>query len=94
MGLTWDENFNQKDRNERYNVVIEKLKADGRIYACYETADELGLKRKVQPSRGVPPIYDRTGLNLSAEQKAEYEAQGRKPHWRFLLEDKLRHGMI
>lgn len=87
MGLTWDTNFNQKDRNDRYNVVIEKLKADGRIYACYETADELGLKRKTQLSRGVPPIYDRTGLKLTDEQKSALEAQGRKPHWRFLLRD-------
>lgn len=87
MGLTWDQTFNQKDRNDRYNVVIEKLKADGRIYACYETADELGLKRKTQLSRGVPPIYDRAALKLTDEQKKEFEAQGRKPHWRFMLND-------
>jgi glutamyl-tRNA synthetase len=87
MGLTWDDSFNQKDRNERYNVVIEKLKADGRIYPCYETADELGLKRKTQLSRGVPPIYDRAALKLSDEQKSAYEAEGRRPHWRFLLND-------
>jgi glutamyl-tRNA synthetase len=87
MGLTWDQTFNQKDRNERYNVVIEKLKADGRIYACYETADELGLKRKTQLSRGVPPIYDRAALKLTDEQKKEFESQGRKPHWRFMLND-------
>ena len=87
MGLNWDETFNQKDRNDRYNVVIEKLKADGRIYAAYETAEELGLKRKTQLSRGVPPTYDRAALKLTAEQKAAYEAQGRKPHWRFLLND-------
>jgi len=88
MGLTWDQTFNQKDRNDRYNVVIEKLKAAGRIYACYETADELGLKRKTQLSRGVPPIYDRAALKLTDEEKAKLESQGRKPHWRFLLNDK------
>jgi glutamyl-tRNA synthetase len=88
MGLGWDQTFNQKDRNDRYNVVIEKLKASGRIYACYETADELGLKRKTQLSRGVPPIYDRAALKLTDEEKAKLESQGRKPHWRFLLNDK------
>lgn len=87
MGLTWDETFNQKDRTARYNEVIEKLKKSGRIYACYETPEELGLKRKTQLSRGVPPIYDRAALNLSDEQKAALEAQGRKPHWRFMLTD-------
>lgn len=87
MGLIWDDNFNQKDRNERYSVVIEKLKKEGRIYACYETPEELGLKRKTQLSRGVPPIYDRAALNLTDEQKAKYEAEGRKAHWRFMLRD-------
>ncbi len=87
MGLNWDNSFNQKDRNDRYNVVIEKLKKTGRIYACYETAEELGLKRKTQLSRGVPPIYDRAALKLTDEQKQKFEAEGRRPHWRFMLTD-------
>lgn len=88
LGMNWDDSFNQKDRNERYSEIIEKLKSAGRIYACYETAEELGLKRKTQLSRGLPPLYDRAALKLSDEQKAAYEAKGIKPHWRFLLEDK------
>ena len=90
LGLNWDEKANQKDRMEKYNAVIEKLKADKRLYACYETSEELGLKRKTQLSRGLPPIYDRAGLNLTDEQLAKYEAEGRKPHWRF----KLNHAPI
>lgn len=85
LGLDWDDKVNQKDRTDRYDAVIEKLKADGRLYACYETPDELGLKRKTQLSRGVPPTYDRAGLSLSNDQIAKYEAEGRKPHWRFKL---------
>lgn len=88
MGLIWDDSFNQKDRGARYDQVIAKLKADGRIYACYETPEELGLKRKTQLSRGLPPLYDRAALKLTDEQKKEFEAKGVKPHWRFLLEDK------
>lgn len=88
MGLTWDDSFNQKDRGARYDQVIAKLKADGRIYACYETPEELGLKRKTQLSRGLPPLYDRAALKLTDAQKQEFEAKGVKPHWRFLLEDK------
>ena len=87
MGLSWDDNFNQKDRNDRYDVVIGKLKKSGRLYACYETAEELSLKRKTQLSRGVPPIYDRAALKLTDEQKQKFEAEGRKPHWRFMLTD-------
>lgn len=90
LGLNWDQKENQKNRLARYDEVIEQLKNDGRLYACYETPEELGLKRKTQLSRGVPPTYDRAGLSLTAEQIAKYEAEGRKPHWRF----KLNHAPI
>lgn len=90
LGLSWDQKSNQKDRLDRYNEVIEKLKTDGRLYACFETPEELGLKRKTQLSRGMPPTYDRAGLNLTDEQKSAYEAEGRKAHWRF----KLNHAPI
>lgn len=86
LGLTWDEKTRQRDRSARYQELIEKLKADGRLYPCYETPEELSLKRKTLLSRGLPPIYDRTALKLTDAEKAEYEAEGRKPHWRFKLE--------
>lgn len=88
LGLPWDEKANQKKRLDKYNVKIEKLKAEGRIYACYETPDELALKRKTQLSRGKPPIYDRSALSMTDADKQKYEAEGRKPHWRFKLENK------
>ena len=87
LGLNWDEKANQKDRMAFYDKRIEALKAKGRIYACYETPEELALKRKSQLSRGKPPIYDRGALTLTEAQKQKYEAEGRKPHWRFLLND-------
>lgn len=90
LGLDWDDKARQSDRGDRYNAVIDELKASGRLYACYETPEELALKRKSLLSRGLPPIYDREGLNLSDEQKAKYEAQGRSAHWRF----KLNHAPI
>ncbi len=90
LGLNWDEKARQSDRWDRYNEVIAKLKSAGRLYACYESPEELALKRKTLLNRGLPPIYDRAGLNLSDEQKAKYEAEGRAPHWRF----KLNHAPI
>lgn len=87
LGITWDEIAHQSKRLDRYNEVIAKLKDDGRLYACYETPEELALKRKSQLSQGLPPIYDRAALKLTAEQKAKFEAEGRKPHWRFLMKD-------
>ncbi|MBP9694049.1 MAG: glutamate--tRNA ligase [Alphaproteobacteria bacterium] len=85
LGMNWDSTFKQSDRMDHYTKALEKLKESGRAYACYETADELALKRKVQLNRGLPPVYDREALTLSAEQIAQYEKEGRKPHWRFKL---------
>jgi len=85
LGMDWDEKARQRDRLDRYDDCIAKMKADGRLYACYETADELALKRKSLLSRGKPPIYDRAALNLTPEQIAAYEADGRQPHWRFKM---------
>lgn len=86
MGLNWDEKTRQRDRMDFYQKKIDMLKANGRLYPCYETPEELSLKRKSQLSRGLPPIYDRESLKLSADQIKAYEAEGRKPHWRFKLE--------
>ena len=49
----------------------------GRIYECFETPVELDLKRKKQLNMGKPPVYDRAGLNLSAEDIAKLRAEGR-----------------
>ncbi|MDI1326251.1 MAG: glutamate--tRNA ligase [Brevundimonas sp.] len=86
LGLVWDERYNQSKRFDRYEEAAVRLKAAGRLYACYDTSEELDRRRKVQLSRGLPPIYDRAGLALTDAEKAAYEAEGRKPHWRFKLD--------
>jgi glutamyl-tRNA synthetase len=86
LGLNWDSRDWQSKRVDRYQDVIQKLKDAGRLYACYETSEELDLKRKSLLGRGLPPVYDRAALKLTPEQKAKYEAEGRQPHWRFKLE--------
>ncbi|MFK4056884.1 glutamate--tRNA ligase [Brevundimonas sp. NPDC046655] len=88
LGLVWDERYNQSKRFDRYEEAAARLKASGRLYACYETSEELDRRRKVQLSRGLPPIYDRAALELTEAEKAAYEAEGRRPHWRFKLEGK------
>jgi len=88
LGLTWDERYNQSQRFDRYEEAAARLKASGRLYPCYETSDELDRRRKVQLSRGLPPIYDRAALELTDAEKAKLEAEGRRPHWRFRLEGK------
>ncbi len=85
MGINPDRVEKQSGRFEAYAKATEKLKADGILYACYETPDELDRQRKRLAMRGKPPVYDRSGLNYSAEDLARFESEGRKPHWRFLL---------
>lgn len=88
LGLKWDKFARQSERMNRYFEVLEDLKKSGRVYPCFETQAELDLKRKTQLGRGLPPVYDRASLKLSEEDRAKLIAEGRKPHWRFLLEHK------
>lgn len=87
LGLTWSSEARQSARMARYDEVVAALKAEGRVYACYETAEELEIMRKRLMNKGLPPIYDRGALKLTAEDIARYEAEGRKPHYRFKLND-------
>lgn len=86
LGLAPDEEHRQSARFDRYEEALGRLRASGRAYPAYETAQELDLKRKVQLSRGKPPVYDRAALALSDADRAALEAEGRKPHWRFRLD--------
>lgn len=86
LGLTWDRFAKESDRYARYDEASAALKAAGRLYPCYETAEELSLKRAALLAQGRPPIYDRGALRLTESDRARLEAEGRKPHWRFRLE--------
>ncbi|OBV10228.1 glutamate--tRNA ligase [Erythrobacter dokdonensis] len=86
LGLDWDHEERQSSRLERYQTAFAALQATGRIYPCYESAQELEVKRKIQLGRGLPPIYDRAALKLTETERAAKEAEGIAPHWRFLLD--------
>ena len=85
LGIFQDATEYQSRRFDLYEAAVARLKRDGLLYACYETAEELDLRRKVRRTRGLPPVYGREALQLTHAQIAEYEADGRKPHWRFML---------
>jgi len=89
LGINWDETFRQSERILRYEEAKERLIKSGRLYPCYETEEELAIQKKLLLSKNLPPIYDRKSLRLTVEQKAELEAGGLKPHWRFLLDDDM-----
>ena len=79
----------QSKRFGHYDEVADSLRTAGRLYPCYETADELDRRRKRQMARGAPPVYDRAALKLTADDRARLEADGRKPHWRFRLDGRV-----
>ncbi|MEO6433038.1 MAG: glutamate--tRNA ligase [Sphingomicrobium sp.] len=79
LGLTPDRVVRQSDRFNLYEREFDRLKAAGRVYACYETPDELDLRRKVLLGRGLPPVYERKSDDLPPP-------EGCAPHWRFKLD--------
>jgi len=89
MGITPDLVIRQSERFDLYHAAADKLRAMGKLYACYETEEELERKRKRQAARHLPPVYDRAALNLTDAEKQALEAEGRKPHWRFMLDHKI-----
>lgn len=86
LGLHPDHEVRQSQRFDRYEARFNDLVDAARIYPAYESAQELDLKRKVQLGRGLPPIYDRAALALTAADRAKLEAEGVRPHWRFKLD--------
>ncbi len=89
LGLGWDLRARQSERQASYDAAIEQLKQAGQLYPCYETAEELAAKRAAQRAAGRPPRYDRAALHLGQEQHRALEAEGRRPHWRLKLPDRV-----
>ena len=86
LGIVPDAVARQSERFPLYAEATGRLKAAGRLYPCYESAEELDRRRKRQQARNLPPVYDRAALALTGEDRARLEAEGRRPHWRFLLD--------
>jgi glutamyl-tRNA synthetase len=79
LGLRPDEVVRQSERFDLYAREFERLREAGRVYACYESAEELDLRRKVLLGRGLPPVYERQPADAPVP-------EGRPPHWRFRLD--------
>src|SRR5215217_3649408 len=79
LGLNPDDEVRQSDRFALYEREFERLKAAGRVYACYETPEELEVRRKILLGRGLPPVYERKPDDAPVP-------EGRSPHWRFRLD--------
>src|SRR3954464_4902444 len=79
MGLTPDRIVRQSERFDLYEREFERAKAAGRVYACYETPEELEVRRKVLLGRGLPPVYER-------KPEGSPVPEGVAAHWRFKLD--------
>ncbi len=79
LGLAPERVVRQSEQFDLYEREFQKLRAAGRVYACYETPDELELRRKVLLGRGLPPVYERRAADAPIP-------EGRAAHWRFRLD--------
>ncbi|MCM0592434.1 MAG: glutamate--tRNA ligase [Gloeotrichia echinulata DVL01] len=88
LGLNWDEGpFFQSQRLDLYKQALQQLLERGLAYRCYTTAEELDALRESQKARGEAPRYDNRHRNLTPEQRAAFEAEGRSYVIRFKIED-------
>jgi len=88
LGLTWDEGpFFQSERLELYRDAIKTLLDRGLAYKCYCTPEELELMRSAQVAAGEAPRYDNRHRNLTRQQRADFEAEGRTAVIRFKIDD-------
>ena len=87
LGIEWDEGpekggdfgpYFQSQRLELYRREVERLLAEGKAYRCYCTPEELAERREAALKAGKAPRYDGTCRNLTPEQIAKFEAEGRK----------------
>ncbi|MFC1672608.1 glutamate--tRNA ligase [Pseudomonadota bacterium] len=83
LGLSWDSVEKQSDRLASYDAAFDALKAAGRVYASYETPEELDRQRKLLRAQNKPPIYTKP----DAEKLQRFIDEGRTPHWRFALSE-------
>jgi glutamyl-tRNA synthetase len=96
LGLDYDEGpdiggphapYRQSQRRGIYLDVLDRLVAAGEVYEAFSTPDEVEA-RHVAAGRNPKLGYDNFDRDLTAEQRAEYRAQGRKPVLRLRMPEK------
>ena len=89
LNIEYSDIFKQSERMDKYIDVFNYLKKKEFIYPCFESAEELSLKRKILLKQGRPPIYDRGSLKLKKSEISSLISSGKKPHWRLKLNDEV-----
>nr|WP_295971161.1 glutamate--tRNA ligase [uncultured Bacillus sp.] len=94
LGMDWDESvdvggpyspYRQSERNDIYAKYYNQLLENGQAYKCYCTEEELAQEREEQMERGETPQYSGKCRHLTATEREQLEAAGRKPSIRFLV---------
>ena len=92
LGLEWAEGpdvggahgpYRQSERAGNYARAVAMLEAQGRVYPCFCSPEELKLSRRTQLAAGRPPRYAGTCAALSTEEVARRKAAGARPALRF-----------
>ncbi len=88
LGLDWDEGpFFQSQRFDLYDRTVQTLLDKGLAYRCYCTPEELSALRESQKAAKQAPRYDNRHRNLTPQQEADFETEGRVPVIRFKIDD-------
>ena len=86
LGLDWDREMPmQSTRTQVYAEAFERLRAQGLLYPCFCTRNELHAASAPHASDGTF-VYAGTCRNLS---QAQIAAQTRKPAWRIRVPDEI-----
>ena len=85
LKINYDEIFYQSKRIDRYNELFDQLISLKLVYPCFESTEDLDIKKKLLLKAGKPPIYDRSSLNLSKDDIENKISNGNQPYWRFKL---------
>lgn len=88
LGMNWDEGPSfQSQRLETYRQTVQTLLDKGLAYRCYTTSAELDKMREDQKANKQAPRYDNRHRNLTLDEQAAFEAEGRQAVIRFIIED-------
>jgi len=85
LNIDHDETYFQSKRIDRYDQIFDQLISKKLVYPCFESNEDLEIKKKLQLKAGRPPIYDREALNLTKEEIEKQILSGNRPYWRFKL---------
>lgn len=92
LGIDWDESvdvggdygpYRQSERNDIYEKFYHELLEKGLAYKCYCTEEELEAEREAQAEKNEMSGYSGKCRNLTDEERAKLESEGRQPSIRF-----------